>query len=66
VLSLWIGDIIHLYNVRVSDPYSLNIGNKKKFLCKPGVIGKKMAVQITKKLENVDQEEFEELDSEIE
>ena len=64
VVSLRIGDIINLYNVRIGDPYSLNVGNKKKFLCKPGVIGKKMAVQITTKLENIEQEEFEELDSE--
>jgi flagellar motor switch protein FliM len=66
VVSLRIGDIVNLYNVRVGDPYSLNIGHKKKFLCRPGVIGKKMAVQIIKKLENIEQEEFEELDSEIE
>jgi len=57
-----VGDIIHLYNVRIGDPYSLNVGSKKKFLCKPGVIGKKMAVQITEKLESIEQEEFEELD----
>ncbi|MCL1928506.1 MAG: FliM/FliN family flagellar motor switch protein, partial [Treponema sp.] len=66
VVSLRIGDIISLYNVRVGDHYSLNVGNKKKFLCLPGVIGRKMAVQITKKLESVEQEEFEELDSESE
>jgi len=66
VVTLRIGDIINLYNVRVGDPFSLNVGNKKKFLCLPGVIGKKIAVQITKKLESVEQEEFEELDSEAE
>jgi flagellar motor switch protein FliM len=66
VLSLRVGDIIQLYNVRIGDPYSLNIGNKKKFLCRPGIIGKKMAVQITEKLESLEQEDFEELDSEAE
>jgi flagellar motor switch protein FliM len=43
---------------------TINIGNRKKFLCRPGVIGKKVAVQIVKKLEDIEQEEFEELASE--
>ncbi|GHU48541.1 flagellar motor switch protein FliM [Spirochaetia bacterium] len=64
VLALRPGDVIRLYNTRIGDPYSLNIGNKKKFLCRPGTIGKKMAVQITKKLAELDQDEFEELASE--
>jgi flagellar motor switch protein FliM len=64
VLALRIGDMVRLYNVRVGDPFSLNIGNKKKFLCRPGVIGKKMAVQIIKKIAELEQEEFEELTSE--
>ncbi len=64
VLSLQIGDVIRLYNTRIGDPYSLNIGSRKKFLCRPGVIGKKMAVQITQKIAELGQEEFEELASE--
>ncbi len=66
VLSLRVNDVVRLYNVRVGDPFSLNIGNKKKFLCRPGVIGKKMAVQIIKKTAELEQEEFEELTSEVE
>jgi flagellar motor switch protein FliM len=61
VLSLQIGDVVRMYNTRIGDPYSLNIGSKKKFLCRPGVIGKKIAVQVTKKVAELDQEEFEEL-----
>lgn len=64
VLSLRMGDVIRLYNVRVGDPMTLNIGNKKKFLCRPGVIGKKVAVQIVKKMAELEQDEFEELASE--
>jgi flagellar motor switch protein FliM len=30
-------------------------------LCRPGVIGKKMAVQIVKKVAEINQDEFEEL-----
>jgi flagellar motor switch protein FliM len=64
VLSLRIGDVVRLYNVRVGDPFSLNIGNKRKFLCRPGVIGTKIAVQVVKKTAELEQEEFEELASE--
>ena len=58
------GDVVRLQNVRLTDPMVLNIGNRQKFLCRPGVIGNKLAVQITKKLEEIDKEEFEELATE--
>ncbi|GHV27089.1 flagellar motor switch protein FliM [Spirochaetia bacterium] len=61
VLSLCQGDVIRLFNVRVGDPFSLNIGNKKKYLCRPGIVGKKVAVQIIKKTDELEKEEFEEL-----
>jgi len=61
VLALRAGDIIRLSNTRVNDPMVLMIGDRKKFLCCPGVIGNKLAVQVNKKLEEIAQEEFEEL-----
>jgi len=61
VLNLRVGDVVRLSNVRVGDPFSLSVGNKKKFLCQAGTIGKKVAVQIIKKLADTEQEEFEEL-----
>ena len=61
VLSLQSGDVIRLYNTRTEEPFSLNIGSKPKFLCRPGLIGKKIAVQITKKTAELDQDEFDEL-----
>ncbi|MDR0630393.1 MAG: flagellar motor switch protein FliM [Treponema sp.] len=64
VLDLRAGDVICLYNTKIGDPYSLNIGNKKKFLCRPGIIGKKMAVQVIKKIAEIKQEDFIELASE--
>jgi flagellar motor switch protein FliM len=64
VLGLRVGDVVRLYNVRSGDPMILNVGNKKKFYCRPGMIGKKLAVQITRKLEDLAQEEFEELATE--
>ncbi|MDR1626771.1 MAG: flagellar motor switch protein FliM [Spirochaetia bacterium] len=64
VLSLSVGDVVRLPNVRCGDPMTLNVGSRPKFLCRPGVVGKKLAVQIIKKLEDIEEEEFEELASE--
>lgn len=61
VLSLRIGDVVKLSNTKVSDPLTVSIGDKKKYYCQPGVVGKKMAVQVTGKLEEEESEEFEEL-----
>ncbi|HKL86975.1 MAG TPA: flagellar motor switch protein FliM [Treponemataceae bacterium] len=61
VLNLRVGDVVRLSNVRVGDPFTLSIGNKKKFLCQAGVIGKKVAVQVLKKIVDNDGEDFEEL-----
>ncbi|MDR2468282.1 MAG: flagellar motor switch protein FliM [Spirochaetaceae bacterium] len=60
VLSLRAGDVVQLYNVRVGDPFSVTIGNKTKFQCRPGVVGKKMAVQIIRKMADIEQEDLEE------
>jgi len=62
VLALRAGDVVRLSNVRVGDPLTLSVGNKKKFYCQPGVIGKRMAVQIIDKIvQEGETEEFEEL-----
>jgi flagellar motor switch protein FliM len=59
VLALAPGDVIRLYDTRVGDPFSLAVGSVPKFECRPGVLGRKMAVQITKKLADIKQEEIE-------
>ncbi len=64
VLSLQNGDVIRLPNVRLNDPMVLKVGNRDKFLCRPGVVGNKIAVQITNKLEDVSKGEIEELAAE--
>lgn len=64
VLSLTRGDVIRLSNVRIGDPMVLKVGNRPKFLCRPGVVGNKLAVQITEKLEDTMKDEFEELAAE--
>jgi flagellar motor switch protein FliM len=64
LLSLQRGDVIRLSDVRTGDPMVLKIGNREKFMCRPGVVGNKLAVQITEKLEEVTKSEFEELTAE--
>jgi flagellar motor switch protein FliM len=64
LLSLQRGDVIRLADVRTGDPMVLKIGNREKFMCRPGVVGNKLAVQITDKLEEVTKSEFEELTAE--
>ena len=61
VLSLRAGDVVRLSTVRVGDPLTLSVGNEKKFYCQPGVVGKKMAVQVIGKIDQSESEEFEEL-----
>jgi flagellar motor switch protein FliM len=61
VLSLRTGDVVRFPNVRTSDQMTLKVGNMKKFLCRPGIVGNKLAVQVTKKLEELRRDEFEEL-----
>ncbi|MGP1415397.1 MAG: flagellar motor switch protein FliM [Treponema sp.] len=64
VLNLRVGDVVRLPNVRVDDPFRLSVGNKPKFFCQPGTIGKKAAVQILEKIEDITTDDFEELSSE--
>ena len=61
VLALRIGDVVRLDNIRVGEPLTLSVGSKKKFYCQPGVVGKKMAVQIIGKIEEHENEDFEDL-----
>ena len=61
VLNLKVGDVIRLADTRVGDPMVLSVGNKKKFLCRPGVVGNKIAVQVIQRIESIEREEFEEL-----
>ena len=64
VLSLKPGDIVRLSNTNIEDPLVFTIGNRKKFHCRPGLLGNRVAVQITKVLEEIQQLDFEELTEE--
>jgi len=61
VLSLRTGDVIRLNTIKGGEPLTLSVGSKKKFYCQPGVVGKKVAVQIIEKIDEQETENFEEL-----
>jgi flagellar motor switch protein FliM len=64
VLSLKPGDIIRLPNTNIDDEMFLKIGNRNKFLCRPGMLGNRVSVQITKVLEDLTDLDYEELTEE--
>ena len=55
LLNLQKGDVIKL-NTRISEDFILKVGKRKKFKCRPGTLGKRIAVQIGEKLEEVPEE----------
>lgn len=64
VMSIHPGNVIRLSGTRISDPMIMKLGNRPKFECRPGVVGKKLAVQVTRKIEDIEEDEFEELATE--
>ena len=63
-LNLRVGDVVRFNNTKINDPLTLSVGNKKKFYCQAGTIGKKVAVQVISKINESDEENFEELSAE--
>ncbi|MBP5747630.1 MAG: flagellar motor switch protein FliM [Treponema sp.] len=64
VLNLRMGDVVRFNNTKINDPLTLSVGNKKKVYCQAGTIGKKVAVQVISKINESDEEDFEELSAE--
>jgi flagellar motor switch protein FliM len=57
LINLRNGDIIKLKDSSPKKDIILKIGSKKKFLCKPGLIGKKVSVQVTQSYEEINPED---------
>lgn len=55
ILNLQKGDVIKLSETKITDPVMFKIGNKKKFTCRPGISGSRMAVQLTGLIEGENQ-----------
>ena len=47
ILNLQKGDVVKFADTKITDPVIFKIGNRKKFLCRPGISGSRMAVQLT-------------------
>lgn len=58
VIGLEVGDTIKLHNAKTTNDLILKIGNENKFTCRPGVVGKRMAIQITDKYVDLSQREY--------
>ncbi len=49
-------DVVKLIDTKVSSDMVLRIGGRKKYKCRPGLIGNRVAVQIGEKIEEVPDE----------
>jgi len=56
LLELEVGDVLPI-DTKISDDLSMLIGLREKFKCKPGVVGNKLAVQITQVIGKGDEDQ---------
>lgn len=56
VLDLRVGDVVKLPDTKVNSDMVLRVGGRKKYKCRPGLIGSRVAVQIGEKIEDVPDE----------
>lgn len=61
VINLEEGDVIKFSNHKINGYFILRIGNVKKFLCHPGLVGKRLAVQIIDHVGQISKDVFKEL-----
>jgi len=56
VMHLNVGDVVKLPNTKISSDMVLKIGGRKKFKCRPGLVGNRVAVQIGEEIEDIPDE----------
>ncbi len=56
VMHLSVGDVVKLPNTKISSDMTLKIGGRKKFKCRPGLVGNRVAVQIGEEIEDIPDE----------
>lgn len=61
VVNLAKNDVIKLVNTTTTSDMTIKIGGRKKFTCRPGLIGNKISVQVTDIIEEVSDELLEDL-----
>ena len=52
ILNLQKGDVVKFTDTKITDPVIFKVGTRKKFLCRPGISGSRMAVQLTGVMDN--------------
>jgi flagellar motor switch protein FliM len=61
VLNLKRGDVVKIGDRKTTSDMSIKIGNRTKYLCRPGLVGTNLAVQITGIVEEVSDELLEDM-----
>lgn len=61
VINLKKGDVIKMANTKTTSEMTVKIGGREKYTCRPGLLGSKMAVQVTGIIEEVSDELLEDL-----
>ncbi len=56
IMSLQAGDVVKLPNTKVNSEMVIRIGGRKKYKCRPGLIGSRLAVQVGEKIEDIPDE----------
>ena len=56
VMDLQSGDVVKLPNTKVNSEMVIRIGGRKKYKCRPGLIGSRLAVQVGEKIEDIPDE----------
>jgi len=56
ILNLQIGDVIKLPDTKINSDMTLRIGGRKKYKCRPGLIGNRVAIQVGEDIEEVPDE----------
>jgi flagellar motor switch protein FliM len=59
IIDLRVGDVVKLDNAKLNSDLLVKVGNKFKFFCRPGLVGKRMAIQIRDKIDDLDEEAIE-------
>ncbi len=56
ILDLTVGDVVKLPYTSVNSDMVLRIGGRKKYKCRPGLLGSRVAIQIGEKIEDIPDE----------
>src|SRR6056297_873 len=56
IMNLQAGDVVKLPNTQVNSEMVIRIGGRKKYKCRPGLIGSRLAVQVGEKIEDIPDE----------